>query len=152
MSKFKNLLNIVEENISKLSEFIERKNISINKEIESESFDFWGDKIEINKAIMILLINTINATKAGGEILINISTDGSFLKCCVSTNGKNYSDNLKRMILEGITTNDGLDYSVGDGVFLYLVKLIINAHDGKVYINNKADGGSVFCIELEKIL
>lgn len=147
-----NLLNIVEENISKLSEFIERKNISVNKEIESESFDFWGDKIEINKAIMILLINTINATKAGGEILLNISTDGSFLKCCVSTNGKNYSDNLKRMIFDGITADDGLDYSVGDGVFLYLVKLIINAHDGKVYINNKADGGSVFCIELEKIL
>jgi len=144
--------SLIEENISKLSEFIERKNISVIKEINRDDLHFWGDKIEINKSIMILLINAINATKAGDEIILNISDNEKYLKCCICTNGKNYSDNLKRMVFNGVISDGSLDYGIGDGIFLYLVKLIINAHGGKIYINDKPNGGSVICIELEKIL
>ena len=56
------------------------------------------------------------------------------------------------MVFDGVIGDGGLDYTVGDGVFLYLVKLIISAHNGKIYINDKPEGGSIICIELEKIL
>ena len=45
-----------------------------------------------------------------------------------------------------IITNN-IEHRVGEGIYLYLAKLIITEHSGKIYINNKEGMGNIFCVE-----
>ena len=124
----------------------------MTKEISTANYDIFADFIEITKVIIILLRMAIDESNDKSEILIIISEEKQYLKCCISSEGGSYREDLNKIISDNKLKPDTVEHRVGEGIYLYLAKLIINAHNGKIYINSKQGEGNIFCIELEKII
>ena len=142
------LKRIIENVINNYEKIFKEKKMKIIQKIETQASEFYGDFTEITKVIAILIKSAIQESKEGGETTITLSRAKN-LRCCISSEGNNYSENLKQIIFERDLTANNLEHRVGEGMHLYLAKLIINEHNGKIYINSKEDGGMIFCIELE---
>ncbi len=147
-----NILTIIDESLSRMPKKFFDKNISLKKEVNTENLHFFADYNEIIKVVVIILTNLSDSSEKESEINVNISDDGKFLKCCFSGYGDTQEYNLNSRIFPRDMTTNSLEHRIGEGIYLYLAKLIISKHSGKIYINNKSDGGKIFCIELEKIV
>ena len=144
-----NLVDIIEETLEKFKNDIEKKKIKINFEIGTEEKIFLGDLIEIRKAITILIKTAIKETNENGKITIIIDRIDKALRCCIITEGKGLNENIEKIIFERDMLAKNLEHRIGEGMDLYLAKLIINEHNGKIYIKNKEGTGCKFCIEIE---
>ena len=147
-----NIEEILDEAISKAKNRFEKKNITITKEIETTNFEVFVDFIEITKVIIILLRMAADESNDNAEILITVSEENQYLKCCITSEGGIYREDLSKIISDNKLRLDTVEHRIGEGIYLYLAKLIINAHNGKIYINSKQSEGNIFCIELEKIV
>lgn len=87
--------------------------------------------------------NAIHYSGAGGRITVNTSRQNGVIRCDIADEGKGFSEeaqkNLFRLFTPGeqhVDMNAGLD--------LALVKLIMDAHNGRIEImNNKTKGATV---------
>ena len=147
-----NIEEIIDDAISKVKARIEKKNIVVTKEIETANYDIFADFIEITKVIIILLRTAIDESNENAEILITVTEENQYLKCCITGEGGSFREDLSKIISDNKLRPDTVEHRVGEGIYLYLAKLIINAHNGKIYINSKQSEGNIFCIELEKII
>ncbi len=98
-----------------------------------------------------LILNSKQAMPEGGEIFIDISMDHSVLvnkkpslKIVVQDTGKGIpKENLEKIFQPFFTTK-----KAGSGLGLYIVKSIIDKHEGKIYVESEEGKGAKFTIYL----
>lgn len=160
---------------------IKQKNIEINfiNECINEPCWIYADKLRISQIINNLIGNALKFTGQNGkmDILIkDVSSDlseGEVRKKHIFTNnvkdvnpGRNEIDNTREQILVGISdTGKGIspkifsklfkkfitDSDTGTGLGLYITRNLVEAHGGKIWAFNNANGiGSTFVFKLPK--
>lgn len=173
----KRLENQVERvlNIAKLNEnelVIEKVNVPIHEIIEeaAESFRFnqsekkgiidldlqaqpsniSGDLVHITNVIFNLIDNAVKYTIKTPEISIKTITENKGIKIVIQDNGIGIKrENLKQIFEKFYRVPTGNLHDVkGFGLGLYYVKLVIDAHKGKINVKSSPDNGSEFSIWL----
>ena len=140
-------IEILENAITKCTHEIEDKNIFIQKEFYNTKNNFWGDKKEISKAILIILKNIINFSSVNSKIEIITSEDNNKLKCCISSEYPTLSNNIRELLFEKSLASKTLEHKIGEGIQLYLAKLILQENNSKIYLEN--NDTLTLCLELE---
>ena len=121
-----NLLDLVIICFDELSNQAREKNITFSHLCVTDT-SIEADKAAIKRVILNMLLNTINFSKEGDEIVIKIETEGD--KIVFSAIGKNFA---------GI--NGSTKYStVGHKIGLYLCKKIVEYHQGQIYSPSDAN-------------
>lgn len=110
----------------------------------NENFYINGDKEHLTRAITNLIKNASEVSGKKGTINIGINKTDYNLKLIIEDQGKGISDAIKDMIFKPFFTTK----EKGTGLGLANVKKIIEYHEGKVYFENKKQGGAIFTIEL----
>jgi len=138
---------IVEEVVAGLVNKAQQKNQTVNTDLSDQPLVIEGDEARLRQVISNLLENAIKYTNESGEIWISTSQMEQTALISVRDNGIGIPDELIGQVFDlfsqGISTmhrtNGGL------GVGLFLVKHIVDAHDGIVVANSKGAGeGSQF--------
>jgi len=128
----------------------DQKQIKFNLDIPGDYFVIIGDRRLLQNAVQHLVENAVKFTKAG-SIWVTCWTVTDALCFDVQDTGAGIPSDKLTIIWDAFTqaTADALRRGVeGLGLGLALVKLIINAHGGFVWVESKSNRGSFFGFQI----
>lgn len=103
----------------------------------------YGDEKQIEEAMRNYINNAISHTKDGGTIKISLNISGRKAVFAVYNDGENISDTDLENIWESFYKIDKSRTRSGNGnagLGLYIIRLIMNNHEGEYFINNMLQG------------
>ncbi|BAU22414.1 hypothetical protein THC_0006 [Caldimicrobium thiodismutans] len=112
----------------------------ITFEIENRVNELWGDPFWLKKSFENLIKNACEALTEGGHIKLTLAKRGDFYIAELYDSGKPIPLEIKDKIFEPFFSTK----KEGFGLGLYLIKKIIEAHQGVVEIENLKEGGKIF--------
>ncbi len=126
------------------------KNQTINVNSDPDLPQFQVDVSKICEVFDNLVSNAIKYTQKGGKIVISAKQNGENIEVSVSDNGLGMSEeDLKRAFNRGMRLSaqpTGGESSSGLG--LWIVKKIVEAHHGRVWIKSAVSRGTTFTVRI----
>ncbi|MDH4130022.1 MAG: ATP-binding protein, partial [Spirochaetota bacterium] len=127
------------------------ENIVIEKELEKNLYNIQGNGSCIDQIIMNLAINSKKAMEHGGKIVIKTENlhindynkkkpPGDYVCLSVMDTGKGFDEQIKEQIFEPFFTTD----NSGSGFGLYIVKCIVQQHNGWIDVQSTLNKGTTF--------
>ena len=112
----------------------------------------FADRAELKRVITNLCGNALNYTNKGGEISVLAKVQNGDFIFSVSDNGNGIPQadipNLFKRFSQGTMKKR----STGTGLGLYLSRQIIEAHNGKIWVDSKVNKGSEFSFLLTDVV
>ena len=143
-----NIVSIVEDTILCVAKYIEHTNKSITFDTEEEEIILACKPNDIEKIILNLISNSLKFTEDNGNIEVDIKVNTEEEKVFVhikndgpsiSKENAEYIFNRFSQIDENITRENE-----GSGIGLYLVKYLVEKHNGEIWLNTQVDSGVEF--------
>lgn len=103
-----------------------------------------ADRSEIKRVIMNLCGNAINYTNKNGEVDVFLTLQNGDLIFSVSDNGNGIPKEDVPNLFKRFSQGTSKKRSTGTGLGLYLSRQIIEAHNGKIWVESKVNKGSEF--------
>lgn len=131
------------------SPLAKNKNIVLNFEAMNDLPLAWADGNLFERVLQNLLDNAIRFTPPGGRVQVQAGMESSksdWLLVCVSDSGPGVPDEVRDRIFQKFTT--ARHRESGTGLGLAFCKMVVEAHGGRIWMENNANQGSVFCFTL----
>lgn len=145
-----NIIQIVEDIVQSVSDYIEDKKLNIVFDTDIEEKIIACDPVKIERIILNLISNAVKFTNPGGKIFVNIFDKVNFIEIDVRDTGvgidRKHLDNIFErfhQVDKSLSRN-----AEGSGIGLTLVKLIIEMHGGNISVESEVGKGSTFKIIL----
>lgn len=109
-----------------------------------------ADEDKLHEVVINFIDNAIKYTTKG-EIEISITPGEQELTFCVKDNGRGIDPKIKPNLFKKFSRGKGSFrvHTEGVGLGLYVAKMIIDAHSGKIWAESKGrDKGSKFCFSI----
>lgn len=137
------------KSISEKKDNVEFKGLKLETEIQDGKYGTFGDAFWLKEVVNNLIENSIKYTKEG-KIVVNLGNkDGKILLSVKDTGVGITDEDKKNLFTEGGRGKDSIKINVDStGYGLYSVKLIVDAHKGKVWVDTEVGKGSTFFVEL----
>ncbi len=152
------MLDVINDSINAFGAIAEEKHLEIDYEKPDKEFWGYADRVRVQEVMDNLLSNAVKYTLKG-DIGINISEDGNFIKISVRDSGIGISDEDlphigKKFFRAKQYINDDGDEMVvrpgGTGLGLYVVFELVKSMGGVVDIDSKLGEGSTFSFTVPK--
>ncbi len=138
------IIQVIEELLSDYTIQINKKSIKLDLDTLSKKIMIKADKIRIIEVLDNLLSNAIKFTERG-QIVISIQKKSNHVVIAISDTGPGINKEDHKKIFSKFYTTDKL----GTGLGLYISRIIVEKHLGKIEGRNNKNGiGSTFTIEL----
>lgn len=116
--------------------------------------DNWvqADPQQLGRAIANIVQNAIEATPAGGKILIDLKQRKDSARIVISDNGRGMGHEALSRALEGLqASNQGAGSTRRSGLGIPLARQLISAQGGTVEYLSRPNGGTTVTIKLPRI-
>jgi signal transduction histidine kinase len=126
-----------------------RKQIKLSLDSPAESILFvFADSVQLDRLIRNLLGNAINYTEAGGAITVKVQAEKKYVLVQVTDTGRGIPAEHIQHIFDPFyrLKND----HGGIGLGLPIVKAIVKAHRGKIWVESELGKGSTFSFTLPR--
>jgi C4-dicarboxylate-specific signal transduction histidine kinase len=137
---------VVSEVVSLMRSRAQREGILLETDIAPALPSIQGDKIQLQQVLINLVSNAMDALRdlhdQRQHILIRVRQKGSEVLTQVIDNGPNTPD-FETIFDAFVTTK-----ATGMGMGLAICRSIVNAHDGQLWGEARAEGGTVFAFTL----
>ncbi|MCX5698300.1 MAG: ATP-binding protein [Candidatus Omnitrophica bacterium] len=132
------------------SEQLKTKNISLSSNIPLDCQEILADRGQIERVFINLVGNALKFTPQNGKIGINANRANKIIQIDVKDSGFGIPQDAQESIFEEFFRVDNtINQEVkGTGLGLTLVKHIIEAHQGKIWVKSKVGEGSTFSFTL----
>ncbi|OGI74325.1 hypothetical protein A2737_02045 [Candidatus Nomurabacteria bacterium RIFCSPHIGHO2_01_FULL_41_71] len=143
--------NLVAASIGEKKIEAEKKGLAMEGKFEGGTFSVLGDAFWLKESVNNLIENSIKYTKEGGITVTLEHTKENKILLSVKDTGIGIApEDKEHLFTEGGRGKESVKMNVDStGYGLYSVKLIIEAHEGRVWGNSEGPGrGSQFYIEL----
>lgn len=147
------LNKIFEETAELLSIQLKEKNIELSSAFDTNALAIFADSNQIKRIFINIISNAIKFTPAGGKITVRSrETSEQKVQIDISDTGCGIPEEAKDAIFEEFyRVDNSINQEVkGTGLGLALVKNIIEAHKGKIWVTSKSGAGSIFSFTLPK--
>lgn len=164
------IAKLIKDEIQTFMPQAERKNISLSFDVVAGSLpEIYFDEIRISQVIDNLLSNSLKFTPENGKIKVEIdykvippvldgtSPMGEFLSLdkyiivSVSDNGAGITTEQQKQLFAKYTQAQNTSEKIatqGTGLGLYLVKGIIESHEGRIWVKSAQGSGTTFSFSL----
>lgn len=152
MAKF-DFGDLVENTVKDLSVTAEAKGLKlINNVSIDQKYFVNGDKEKLRQVLINLIDNSMKYTPSG-QIEACLERKDTKIVLSIKDTGVGIAKEAIGKLFEKFAREDKAELNVsGSGLGLYLVKEIIEAHHGRVWVESEGTGkGSTFFVELEEI-
>lgn len=154
-----NLTDFIGEIVLSFKELAQQKNIDFQFIVSPQKLTVWFDKNQIEKVFYNLLSNAFKFTPEGGTIRITFAEehqkiqDLKSLIIKVQDSGIGIPRNQQKSIFDRFhQVNETLKYPTttqsGTGIGLSLCKNIMEAHQGKIWVESEEGKGAVFYLAI----
>lgn len=138
--------------IEEVQEIIKAKHPAIQMDfLEGENIPFLlGDRMGITSVILNLYENAIKYSAAKAKIYTSLKTVKDTIHLEIADQGIGISDKEKKRVFEKFYRigNEDTRKTKGTGLGLYIVKQIVEAHNGTIRLKDNEPQGTVFSITL----
>ena len=139
----------IDEACNILQPLAQKKNIKINKAIQSD-FEVFADYTKIQQIIYNLMSNAIKYSPENDEIEIAVVYDDKTYKIAIHDNGvgidKKYHGKIFAKFVQLDSAYTKKESSTGLG--LTITKELVELHGGKISLISEINNGSTFIVEL----
>lgn len=147
------LKDLVEQCMSELNPLAEKKNISFSADYEfDDNVHILADRAEIKRVIINLCANALNYTEKSGNVKVLAKVQENDLIFSVSDDGIGIPDDDIPNLFTRFSMGTARKRSTGTGLGLYLSRQIIEAHEGKIWVDSKLGKGSEFSFLLTNVV
>ncbi|MGL5354198.1 MAG: ATP-binding protein, partial [Clostridium sp.] len=148
--KVQNIVEIVEDTVLSVVDFAKSHNIDIVFDTEEEEILTAIDSIMLERALLNLLSNSIKFTKPSGFIDVYIKTKSNNVIIIIKDTGIGIPESYLPFIFERFKQVDTsfTRANEGSGLGLFIVKGIIELHNGTIIVDSEENHGSTFTITL----
>ncbi|SEL96814.1 Signal transduction histidine kinase [Maribacter orientalis] len=148
-----NLDDIVEENMSLLSEIAESKSIQLINRIEANC-QIWSDPNQVDIIIRNLLSNALKFTPNNGQIIIGAIQKLKTCEIYVKDNGMGMTEETIGKIFQKDSTHTtyGTNDEKGTGLGLSLCKEMVEKNNGKIWVHSALGKGSSFYFTIPRVI
>ncbi len=142
--------DILTKTIEALGPIIEKKHLTFHLTLQQEPLLVPVDKQRFWQITYNLLSNSLKYTPDWGKVEVNAKLTKTKFVLRVSDNGLGISkENLAKLFNIYYRTDSARTSSIsGNGIGLYIVKTIVEAHQGDIFVESTVGEGSTFIIEL----
>ncbi|MBU2488712.1 MAG: two-component sensor histidine kinase [Proteobacteria bacterium] len=103
-----------------------------------------ADANQVHQCLLNVFINAMQAMPGGGDMVVDLFSDGDSLEVSVTDSGPGVDEaNLKKIFNPFFTTKER-----GTGLGLCVVRNVVEAHGGRVWMENSPAGGARVRIKL----
>jgi len=133
-----------------LSEQLKTKNITFSSNIPDNCQKILADRSQIERVFINVVGNALKFTPEKGKISISAHRSGRIIQIDVSDNGFGIPEDAQEKIFEEFfRVENTINQEVkGTGLGLTLVKHIVEAHQGRIWVKSKLSEGSTFSFTL----
>jgi len=126
------------------------KEIKIISDFEASSCRGMSNRIQLQRAFSNLINNAIKFTKADGTIKISTIKEQEHLLVSIQDNGIGIPNHLKPVLFDKFTSarRPGTNGENTTGLGLYITQMIIEQHNGSIWVESTEDIGSTFYVAL----
>jgi len=126
------------------------KNIELITNIQKDIPAVLADRVQLERIFINLLGNAVKFTPENGKITIKTRSEDNVIQVDISDTGIGIPpDSLSMLFEEFYRVDNPINQQVkGTGLGLSLVKHIIEAHKGKIWVESKPGKGSTFSFTL----
>jgi signal transduction histidine kinase/PAS domain-containing protein len=137
---------IVQDAVGLLRFQLERERIQVQLTLQGDGV-VNGDPIRLRQLITNLVTN---AMKYGGgnDIEIRVEECGSSVRTFVIDRGDGIPIEIRKKIFERFDRGGALEDGKGHGLGLYISRGIVEAHQGKIWVEESTPSGATFVVEL----
>jgi len=140
------LSSLIENTHDLLTPQMKEKNIHWASQMDKDLPEIYGDKNQLERVFINLIVNAIKFTPSGGtievaarkvkdELIVKITDTGIGMK----------EEDLPRIFNEFYRAENAINQNIkGTGLGLTLAKKIIEAHQGKIWVTSKLNQGTTF--------
>ena len=141
-----NSLEILESSIIKIKSHENLKNKVISVAEDSCNIEFDSDKILLQRILINLIKNALEATKTNGSVIAGVKDAGDKIRFWIK-NDEVMPEEIQMQIFQRSFSTKGLDRGIGT----YSIKLLTESYlNGKAdFISNETEG-TIFWIDLSK--
>lgn len=126
-----------------------QKNVSLKLDLASSIPEMEVDPEKVRQVLDNLLSNALKYTPEGGEVTAITDIHKGNLRIYIEDTGRGVKDNLKEGIFDKYKRMEGSNSSEkGTGLGLTISKGIVEAHEGKIWVEDNKPQGSRFILEL----
>lgn len=153
-----NIKDLVEEITDEFSLHLEEKKaIKLDKKIDSdENFLCVGDSMKIVQVLRNLITNAIKFTEEGTIYITldKIKEHGrNFIRIAISDQGIGVPDEDKNKIFDSFfQSSRSKNVAIGTGLGLTISKDIVDAHSGKIWVEDNKPQGSIFYVIIPEVI
>lgn len=145
--------DLVEQCYSELKPLAEKKDIDFSLTFELEDkLHITADRAEIKRVITNLCGNALNYTNKGGCVKVLAKAQSGDFIFSVTDNGNGIPQSDIPNLFKRFSQGTARKRSTGTGLGLYLSRQIIEAHNGKIWVDSKVDKGSEFSFLLTDVV
>lgn len=148
------MVETINEVVKEFKVLAEEKNIRLQvKENLSgaESFYVMADKDKLKQVLVNLIDNAIKYTDADGKVTVECFTKNSLLYTQVKDTGIGIPPNILPRVFEKFQQGGGSSYlkeNKGTGLGLFVVKSLVELHQGKIWVDSTVGQGTKFTFTL----
>jgi two-component system sensor histidine kinase AtoS len=143
-----NLVDLTERILSRWSPHFNQVGVQCHTAYEPDTPDALADERTLERVIVNLITNALQAMTDGGTLSVNIgstmSTQGNMVELKIVDTGPGIPPDVKSRIFDPFFTTK----KEGTGLGLAISRRILTAHKGTIQVESFPDAGTVFTISL----
>jgi two-component system OmpR family sensor kinase len=116
--------------------------------LEKEPLMIYGDASLLSQVLGNLMSNAVKYSPNGAPVRITSSQDGAHVAVVIEDRGIGIPDTDRDRVFERYYRGSNTSGIVGSGVGLYLVKTIVDLHEGSIMLDSRENEGSRFTLRL----
>lgn len=145
-----NLSEILNKAVEVIQPEAQDKGVAIQVTVEDQLPLISGNKSGIEAMFINLISNGVKYTHSGGQVSIELKRDGEHLQIKVSDTGIGMEDkNIIRIFDKFYRVKSDMTKDIsGTGIGLSIVRGVVDAHRGSIYVESAIGKGTIFTVLL----
>lgn len=142
--------DIVSDAVDSTRDYAEQQLIQLSWDREGCRGTVNGDRQRLVQVIINLISNAIKYSPANTTVSVAVTASSSELAIRIADQGRGVPEEMREAIFQPFVQTESSDgrRGAGTGLGLSICKQIVEGHGGRLGVNGRVDGGSVFWIKL----
>jgi signal transduction histidine kinase len=143
---------VIAEVVTTLRVNMNARQVTVSVDTPAEPLLAWVEPERLLQILYNVVGNAVKYTHSGGGVRILAAADGDDVRLRIADDGPGMTEaELAHLFSLFYRTEDALESEVqGTGLGLYIVKTLVDAHNGRVEVTSSVAAGTTFTITLPK--
>jgi two-component system phosphate regulon sensor histidine kinase PhoR len=140
--------------VERMRELAHHKELALRTDLPRSLPPVWADEEQVGRVFMNLLTNAIDLTPQGGSVIVSARTEPATgaVAFSVSDTGPGIPRGQEARVFERFYKVDAARQRGGTGLGLSIARHTVEAQGGRIWAQNREDGGACFTFTLPAFL